>query len=406
MIIRAVTLGLGIGWPPSSETLHQAAEALRHVVKVILDQGHEIQTTRIALAPYYEVISPDSAAALPRACQEIEHELNVLGVGYVSFGPIRWRTLGDDLAARYVSIATDALISTSASFFSIEVADSQGIRFPAVQSAARMIREISQATEDGFGNLRLACIANCPPGIPFFPAGYHEGAGWTISIALQSADVVATVVAGDDVLEAGLSRVSEVIRGLDGELRRLIEPEARRLGLMYLGVDRSPAPYPADRSSAAAMLEKVGVERFGEPGTLAAAMLMTRAIRDGGDGIGFSGLMLPLLEDSGLARRAGEGMYSWSELLLYSAVCGTGLDTVPLPGDASEAELGGIVLDVAALSTALNKPLTARLFPVPGLVAGDRTSFSFPYFANSVVLATKGGGPAQLIRRALLDVGP
>src|SRR5215212_1320249 len=112
--------------------------------------------------------------------------------------------------------------------------------------------------------------------------------------------------------------------------------------------------------------------------------------------------MLPLLEDSGLARRAEEGLYSWSELLLYSAVCGTGLDTVPLPGNSSEDELAGIVLDVAALSTALRKPLTARLFPVPGLAAGERTSFSFPYFANSAVLATREGGPAKLMRRALL----
>ena len=402
MIIRAVTLGLQLEWPHSSETLRQAAAALSNVVGVLLADGHEIQTTRIALQPYYEAIPRDRTATLPRVCQEIEVELNALGVGYVSFGPIRWPALGVDRAEEYVSIATDALISTSASFFSVEVADSLGICFPAVQAAARMIREISQSTEEGFGNLRLACIANCRPGIPFFPAGYHEGADWTISIALQSADVVAAAVAGDDFLGAGLSRVSEEIRKLEGELRRIIEPEARRLGLLYLGVDRSPAPFPVDRSSAAGMLEKMGVERFGEPGTLAAAMLMTRAIRDGGDGIGFSGLMLPLLEDSGLARRAGEGTYSWSELLLYSAVCGTGLDTVPLPGNASAAELAGIVLDVAALSTALNKPLTARLFPIPGLAAGDRTSFSFPYFANSVVLATKGGGPAELLRRALL----
>jgi uncharacterized protein len=405
MIIRAVTLGLELEWPPPPETLRQAAGALAKVVGVLVDEGHEIQTTRIALQPYYEVIPPDRAATLPRVCQEIEVELNALGVGYVSFGPIRWSVLGADRAAEYATIATDALISTSASFFSVEVADIEGIRFAAVQAAARMIREISQSTEDGFGNLRLACISNCRPGIPFFPAGYHEGADWTISIALQSADVVAAAVAGDDSLDAGLTRVSGEIRGLENELRRLIDPQARRLGLLYLGVDRSPAPFPADRSSAAVMLENMGVQRFGEPGTLAAAMLMTRAIREGGDGIGFSGLMLPLLEDSGLARRAGEGTYSWSELLLYSAVCGTGLDTVPLPGDASETELAGIVLDVAALSTALNKPLTARLFPIPGLAAGDRTSFSFPYFANSVVLSTKGGGPGHLIHRALLGAG-
>ncbi len=403
MIIRAVTLGMNLEWPPAPATLQRAARTLLAVTDVLRDDGHEVQTTRIALAPYYELMPDDGAAALPRAVQEIEDQLNGLGVGYVSFGPIRWRVLGDQRAAEFASIAADALVASSASFFSIEVADAEGIRYPAVQAAARMIRDISLGSEDGFGNLRLAAIANCPPGIPFFPAGYHEGESWTLSIALQSADVVAEAVSGDDSLTDGLSRVSQAIQDQETTLLRLVGQQAERHHFRYLGVDRSPAPFPSDRSSAAFMLEKAGLGRFGEPGTLATAMLMTRAIRNGGEGIGFSGLMLPLLEDSGLARRAGEQLYSWSELLLYSAVCGTGLDTVPLPGDSSEAELAGIVLDVAALSTALKKPLTARLLPVPGLTAGDRTSFSFPYFANSVVLSTRGGGPSLLLRRALLD---
>ncbi|HEX3245370.1 MAG TPA: DUF711 family protein [Chloroflexota bacterium] len=402
MIVRAVTLGIDLEWLPEPEMMARAAGALGALVRLLQEAGHEVQTSRVALAPYYERLPPDRAAALPRAAEEIEAELNGLGVGYVSFGPIRWRTLGDDLAAQYVPIVTDALIATSASFFSVEVADNSGIRYPAVQAAARMIREIADATEDGFGNLRLAAIANCPAGIPFFPAGYHDGHTWTLSIALQSADIVAEAVSGDDALMAGLGRVSSVFQAYEAELEQLIAPEARRLDIHYLGLDRSPAPFPTDQMSAAFMLERAGVGRFGEPGTLAAAMLLTAAIRGGGSGIGFSGLMLPLLEDSGLARRAGEGLYSWSELLLYSAVCGTGLDTVPLPGDSSEDELAGIVLDVAALSTALRKPLTARLFPVPGLAAGERTSFSFPYFANSVVLATREGGPEKLMRRALL----
>jgi uncharacterized protein len=77
-------------------------------------------------------------------------------------------------------------------------------------------------------------------------------------------------------------------------------------------------------------------------------------------------------------------------------VCGTGLDTVPLPGDVSEEELAGILLDVAALAVRLNKPLTARLMPVPGLSAGDVTRFEFEYFANGRVLGVKGCGSERL----------
>jgi uncharacterized protein len=109
--------------------------------------------------------------------------------------------------------------------------------------------------------------------------------------------------------------------------------------------------------------------------------------------------MLPVLEDATLAARSLERTFSVNDLLLYSAVCGTGLDTVPLPGDTGEDELAGILLDVAALAFRLNKPLTARLMPIPGAKAGDVTDFDFPYFANGRVLDTKGRGCRCLFAR-------
>jgi uncharacterized protein (UPF0210 family) len=79
------------------------------------------------------------------------------------------------------------------------------------------------------------------------------------------------------------------------------------------------------------------------------------------------------------------------DLLLYSALCGTGLDTVPLPGDISADALAAILLDVAAIALRLDKPLTARLMPLPGKVAGDPVAFDFPYFADSRVMAPQAG---------------
>jgi len=148
-------------------------------------------------------------------------------------------------------------------------------------------------------------------------------------------------------------------------------------------------------------LEHGGVDRFGAPGTLYVAAMVTRAIRRTKVcRCGFSGLMLPVLEDSVLARRAGERPPSLHELLLYSAVCGTGLDTVPLPGDISEAELAGAYLDVAALSVALNgKPLTARLLPVPDAAAGDLTTYTFDYFSNTRVLPAASAGATGVLAR-------
>jgi uncharacterized protein (UPF0210 family) len=88
-----------------------------------------------------------------------------------------------------------------------------------------------------------------------------------------------------------------------------------------------------------------------------------------------------------------------SELLLYSAVCGTGLDTVPLPGDTAPEELAAIVLDVAALAVALGKPLSCRLFPVPGKAAGERTEYDSPYLVNGAVLPLKRLTSPRLFER-------
>jgi uncharacterized protein (UPF0210 family) len=106
--------------------------------------------------------------------------------------------------------------------------------------------------------------------------------------------------------------------------------------------------------------------------------------------------MLPVLEDAVLAQRAAEGLLTVKDILLYSAVCGTGLDTLPVPGDITEEQLAAILLDVGALSQRLRKPLTARLMPVPGKRAGDQTSFDFTYFANSRVLAVDAAPLAGL----------
>jgi uncharacterized protein (UPF0210 family) len=198
----------------------------------------------------------------------------------------------------------------------------------------------------------------------------------------------------EDALVAALEDAAGAVERLAAEL-------SRASGYDFVGIDLSPAPFPTDDVSIGGALEAIGVDRFGAPGTLFGAAMVTRAIRRTRiKRCGFSGLMLPVLEDSVLARRARECPSSVHELLLYSAVCGTGLDTVPLPGDIAESELAGIYLDVAALSVALNgKPLTARLLPVPDAAAGDLTSFTFNYFSNTRVLAASGAGAGGMLAR-------
>ena len=155
--------------------------------------------------------------------------------------------------------------------------------------------------------------------------------------------------------------------------------------LAYGGIDTSPAPI-GDDSIGAAIETLTGVP-FGEAGTLRACAMLTDVVRNVPvRRCGYSGLMLPVLEDTVLARRAAEGRFTMGELLLYSSVCGTGLDVVPVPGDTPPATLANVMLDVAAQAVKLRKALSVRLFPVAGKSPGDRVHFEDPMLSDSVVM--------------------
>jgi uncharacterized protein (UPF0210 family) len=135
-------------------------------------------------------------------------------------------------------------------------------------------------------------------------------------------------------------------------------------------------------------MEHLGVPKVGKLGSLTAAAIIADTIDKAEfPHTGFSGMILPVMEDATLAARAAEGILTIKDLLLYSTVCGTGLDTVPLPGDLTPDQLVGVLLDVSVLALRLDKPLTARLMPIPGAKAGDPTHFDFPFFANSRVMS-------------------
>jgi uncharacterized protein (UPF0210 family) len=151
-----------------------------------------------------------------------------------------------------------------------------------------------------------------------------------------------------------------------------------------MGIDLTPAPLM--QASIASATTGISGGRFGTSGTLTAAAIITSALRDiAVKKVGFSGLMMPVMEDSRLSELWSEGALSLDQLLAYSAVCGTGLDTIPLPGDVTTDQLARIVGDVATLSAKLSKPLTVRLLPVAGKKPGDRTEFDNPHLINTVL---------------------
>jgi uncharacterized protein (UPF0210 family) len=397
MNIRSVTCFLNAGNPAGQAGLIDAAGRLAHEARIALEgAGFPVQTTRLATQPLSH-LPADPAQLAP----ELGARCAEAGFDYLSLGPVLADGTGADLSL--LDTIPGLIRATETVFASVLVATRDtGPNLEAIRRAAAIVREIAHTTDQGFGNLRLAVMSNVGPHAPFFPAAYHDGGAPALAIATESADLAvrAFSAAGSGPLDEGRSRLIAAVEEAAGRIAGLIAPLSERHGFRFAGIDFSLAPFPEEARSIGAAVERMGVDRFGAPGTLFAVGLLTDCLRRARyPRCGFNGVMLPVLEDATLAARSREGMFTVEDLLLYSAVCGTGLDTVPLPGDASEPELAGILLDMAALAQRLDKPLTARLMPIPGAKAGDITQFDFAYFANGRVLDLKGWGSRGMFAR-------
>jgi hypothetical protein len=394
--IRAVTLGLDLPAPPvDAAPFTAAASFLNRARSTFADVGIDVQTMRVAGPDLTSLLGSMDAARLAGWARETEDAARNAGVQYLSFG--RLPSSADSIVKEQVAAI---LAAGEIGFFS---ADLIAQKVPSVAMAAACacaVSDLARSTPRGFGNLRFAATANCPANIPFLPAAYHGGGLPRFAIAVQAADVVVDAFADAGGLSDLEDRLVQRLEQATEPVERIAEQLSGSSGYPFVGIDLSPAPFPSDDVSIGAAIEAAGVDRFGAPGTLYVAAMITRAIRRTRTRrSGFSGLMLPVLEDSVLARRAAERPSSLHELLLYSAVCGTGLDTIPLPADISEAELAGAYLDVAALSVALGKPLTARLLPIPDAAVGEMTTFTFDYFSNTRVPPAVGGGASGVLER-------
>ncbi len=383
MKIRSITYFCNPGWPLDDEVLSRAggfAEAARPAFEAA---DYEVQTARLAAVPFPALLSQPGDQGLVDLAQALEAAARQQGYDYVSLGP----ALPEALYS-YAAIPA-ALAATEMAFFAgLMTMPHGGVSLPAVRACGEVIKQASTILPDGFANLRFAALANVPPGSPFFPAAYHDQGEPAFALALQAADLAVDAFSRATSLAQARSGLVQAMDLHAGSLETVARRLENRLGARFAGIDYSLAPFPQEELSLGTALESLGLPALGLHGSLAAAAFLAEAMdRASFHRAGFSGLMLPVLEDSILARRAEEGLLSIKDMLLYSAVCGTGLDTIPLPGDTTADELAGLLLDVASLALRLDKPLTARLMPIPGAEAGDHTDFDFPYFANSRVMA-------------------
>jgi uncharacterized protein (UPF0210 family) len=382
MKIRSITYFCIPSWPLEVKVLQEAGTFLAEAKGAFTAAGYEVQTLRLATIPFPHLLGPNKLAEAPQLAKMLGAASQATGIEYASLGPAL-----PEVPESYLVIP-EALTAAQNVFFSGVMADSRsGISLPAVRACADVIVKCASLTPDGFANLRFAALANVPPGAPFFPAAYHAVNAPAFALATEAADLAVEAFSGAKTITEGRQALVAALETHAHKLVAVADLLKYRYSLHFGGIDFSLAPFPEEARSLGAAFERMGVPRLGLHGSLAAAAILTEAIACARfPHVGFSGLFLPVLEDSVLSKRAADGTLTVKDLLLYSAVCGTGLDTVPLPGDTAPEQIAALLLDLAALALRLDKPLTARLMPIPGKQAGEATGFDFAYFANSRVM--------------------
>jgi uncharacterized protein len=380
MRIRTITAGIAVSGLDDVGALDRALKRLVRVRKRAQDAGFEVQTIRVATTPLVANLDAGARRQAIGALEKFDAAIAAENA-LLSIGPV---LSGDSFDPDLGPWAAEFVRRTQQTSFSVSVASADtGVHRSAIRSAARVIDELSRVDHSGSANFRFAAAASVLPGTPFFPVAYHQGPD-SLAFGLESAGVLQTAFEGASDAQDAAARLRRDLEAHLGPIDAMGSRLAAEEQVQYLGIDTSPAP-GMDRSIGAA-IELLTGRPFGQPSTLQAcaaitAVLKSLTIRS----CGYCGLMLPVLEDPILAKRAEERRYGIQELLLYSTVCGTGLDVVPIPGDAGAERIAQIIGDVGTLAFRLRKPLSARLFPVPGKGSGDVVRFDDPRLTETRV---------------------
>ena len=369
--IRTITGFVDLDATNYAAEIRDTLTFLNQARKTYQDAGWLVQGVRITTQPFPEYtrgLNHDQAMKLLGNLSELAQKLDFR----MNIGPAMVKDT-DDLKS--VDLLAEALSRGMLFNGNLITAADDGIHWNAIQQAARLIKYVGEHSPHGQGNFNFGAIAMMKPYGPFYPGSYSAG-GRHFTIGLESASVVAEVFAkehdprtAERALSAALSRHNVDVEALATKIA------AAHPAWIYSGIDPTPAPL-GDDSIGAAIESFLGAP-FGSSGTETASAIITRATQSVPvKRVGYSGLMIPVLEDSTLTKRWGEGTYTLDSILAYSAVCAGGVDTVPLPGDISEDRIAKILGDVATLAFKWNKPLAARLLPSPGKRVGEMTEFS------------------------------
>jgi len=379
--VRAITGFVRLDRTAYQKQIADALIVFRRLEAEFESSGYEVETVRLTTQPLAELVAGMSEEQALAFLAQLD-ELSVKEKFLPNVGPGMLHDADDPATMHLLERALSTLPNISASTI---IADESGIHWKAIHRTAELVKYVSEHSPRSQGTFNFTAMAMLKPFAPFFPGSYHTGTGRQFAIGFEGANVVRDIFAKDKGnTEAAKADLTAALTKHASVATAVGKKVAAETGWAYLGVDPTPAPL-GDVSIGAAIEAFTGA-KFGSSGTLTAASIITAAVKAvPEEQVGYSGLMVPVMEDKILAQRWAESTYNVDSLLAYSAVCGTGLDTIPLPGNISSEQMERIFGDVASLATKWNKPLSARLQPIPDKKPGDQTDFQDPFLFNTTL---------------------
>ncbi len=349
--------------------------------------GIPIINKRISITPISLVagnVSSDGYYKLARTLDRAAADLGVNFIGGYSALVQKGMTKGADTL---IDVIPYALADTERVCSSVNVASTKaGINMDAVARMGHVIKKAASLTADreSIGCAKLVVFANAPEDNPFMAGAFH-GVGepeTVINVGVSGPGVVSSAIqrAGD----CTFNELADLIKKTAFKITRmgqLVACEASsRLGVPFGIVDLSLAPTPAIGDSVAHILEGMGLESVGAPGTTAALALLNDAVKKGGVMAssfvgGLSGAFIPVSEDAGMIEAVAKGALTIEKLEAMTAVCSVGLDMIAVSGDTTAETISGIIADEISIGVANTKTTAVRIIPVEGKGVGETVSF-------------------------------
>lgn len=343
-----------------------------------------ISVTPIALVGQSACKTPEDYVEIARVLDRAAGEVGVNFIGGYSAVVNKGMTKSDELLIRSIPAA---LAQTERICSSVNVGSTKtGINMDAVRLLGDIIKETAEATKDrdSLGCAKFVALCNAPDDNPFMAGAFHgvSEADAVINVGVSGPGVVKYAL--QNLRDANFEELCETIKKTAFKITRvgqLVAQEAsKRLGIPFGIIDLSLAPTPAVGDSVAEILQEIGLERAGAPGTTAALALLNDQVKKGGVMAssyvgGLSGAFIPVSEDRGMIDAVKEGSLTIEKLEAMTCVCSVGLDMIAIPGDTPAETISGIIADEAAIGMVNQKTTAVRIIPAIGKKAGDTVEF-------------------------------